>query len=412
MTRILILNHLSNAYTSLKCNRMRTGLTVLGVAIGIASIVVILAIGEGAKKIISDQVNSLGGSVAIVRPSLPDNDTQVSNFTAALSGTEPVSSLTEEDAIDIHQIDHVVAVAPVMMLSGSISTDKDKPLNTSIIATTPELTKVTDLSLKTGQFIDSVTNKDTAVIGAQLAVDLFGTEESLGRTFETRGQRFMVIGILKRQDKPINYNNVDFDKAAIISLDSGKMFNQGVASVQQITVRTDGADTLNSVVQQIKKTLLANHNDNENFVILQNDKLAQPSNALFNAIAATLTVIATISLIVGGIGIMNIMLVSVAERTREIGIRKAIGASTSNIVWQFLVESLAMSLAGGFVGYVVGYIVAFSCSRTFLAFDPAFTLSITISTLGLALVTGLFFGLYPAIRAAGKDPIEALRQYH
>lgn len=410
--RILLLNHMANAISSLKSNRARTALTVLGISIGVASVVIILALAEGAKKIIYDQVNGLGGSIVVVRPSVPDRGTQISNFTAALTGTQAASSLTEEDAIDIHQIDSIVAVAPTMLLSSSVSTKNSSPQSTSLMATTPDITKVVDLPLSRGQFIDSVTNKDIAVIGAQLSVDLFGTEESLGRTFETRGQRFTVIGVLKRQNMPINYNNVDFDKTAIISLDSGKMFNQGVATIQQITIRAESTEAINSAIPQIKKTLSANHNDDQNFVILQNDSIAQPTGELFAAVATTLTIIAGISLVVGGVGIMNIMLVSVAERTREIGIRKAIGASSANIIWQFMVESLAMSVAGGFAGYIIGYVAAYTIAKSMLAFEPAFAWSIVGICFSMSVITGLIFGVYPAIRAAKKDPIEALRQYH
>lgn len=409
---LLLANHLANAYESLRSNRMRTGLTVLGVTIGVASITVILSLSAGATKIISDQVDQLGGAIAVVRPGSPNRETQLNNLTAAISGSQIASTLTEKDANNIKNIDGVKSVAPLMLIGGSVTAGDNNPTNVSIVATTPGLPDVTSLPLRDGQFIDSVTNPDTAVVGQQLSVDLFGTEQAIGRTFRTHGMTFTVIGILKRTDNPINYNNIDFDHAAIISMDSGRVFNQGVAAMQQINIRADSPEQLPSVIAQANKILTANHRGEKDFVILSGDSLARPSNELFSTLVATLTTVAAVSLFVGGIGIMNIMLVGVSERTREIGIRKALGASNGHITWQFLIESLAMGLAGGAFGYLLGYLLAYTVARTFLTFDPVFTWPIAGIAFGISLVVGIVFGLYPAIRASRKDPIEALRQYH
>lgn len=409
---LLFTNHLANAYESLRSNRLRTGLTILGVTIGIMSITVILSLSSGATKIITDQVNQLGGAIAVVRPGAPDHDSQVTSLTATLSGNQAISSLTEKDVDNIKSLDNVRTAAPLMFIGGNVTAGKNTPHDASLVATTPELTEVTALSLSDGQFIDSVTAQDTAVVGTQLSIDLFGTDQSIGKTFHTHGQRFTVIGILKRINNPVNYNNVDFDHAAIISMESGKIFNQGVASIQQINIKATDQNKLASVVSQADKVVSKNHNGEKDYVVLSGDTLAKPTNELFTAVAATLTTVAAISLVVGGIGIMNIMLVGVSERTREIGIRKALGASDAHITWQFLIESLTMSVSGGIFGYAAGYVVAFTIARTFLTFDPAFTWAIAGWAIGVSLVVGLVFGLYPAVRASRKDPIEALRQYH
>lgn len=263
-----------------------------------------------------------------------------------------------------------------------------------------------------GQFIDTVTNRDTAVVGNQLAIDLFGTDQAVGRTFHTHGMTYTVIGVLKRINNPVNYNNVDFDHAAIINFDSGKAINQGAASIQQINILATNAAALPHVITATNQAISTNHNGEKDFVVLSGDNLARPANELFATVVTTLTTVAAISLIVGGIGIMNIMLVGVSERTREIGIRKALGASSGHITWQFLIESLAMSVTGGILGYMLGYLLAFAVARSLLTFDPVFTWLIVGIAIGVAVLVGLVFGLYPAIRAARKDPIEALRQYH
>lgn len=410
--RLLVGHHLTNAYESLRSNRMRTALTILGVTIGISSVVVIMSLSAGAAQIVNNQVDQLGGTIAVVRPGTPERESQINTITANLSGSEMTSSLTEKDVKEIEEIDHVTAVAPIMILGGSVSSDSSRPRNIQIIATTPGMTDVATIPIAEGQFIDTVTNDDTAVIGHQLSIDLFGTDTSVGRTFTTHGVQFTVIGILKRQNNPINFNNVDFEHAAIINLQSGKGFNQGIATIQQINIRATSTDKLPGVLKQVNERLTRNHHGEKDFVILSDGDLARPSTELFTAVSASLTAVASISLIVGGIGIMNILLVSVTERTREIGIRKALGASNVHIVWQFLIESLVMSLAGGIAGYFVGYIIAFSVARSFLTFDPVFGWSIVGATIGTSFVVGLIFGLYPAILAARKDPIEALRQFH
>lgn len=412
MRRPLVLYHLGCAYESLRANRSRTILTVLGITIGIASIIIILSLSTGAARIIKEQVSDLGGAVAVVRPGTTTDKPHIDSLTATLAGSQTASHLTEYDLEDIESIDGVTAAAPLMIIGGDVTAGKNTPEKVSIIATTPKLPDVTHLPLGEGQFLDEVTSDQTAVIGAQLAIDLFGTERVAGRTFHTHGQVFTVIGILKRQNKPINYNNIDFDHAAIISLESGKRFNQNIASIQQINIRANSHEQLPDIIKKIEDELTQNHFGEKDFTILAGDDLARPTNELFAAVGATLTVVAGISLVVGGIGVMNIMLVGVAERTREIGIRKALGASNSNIVWQFLLESLVMSLAGGMLGYGLGYLTAFAIARTFLPFNPVFSWEIVGAAFGTALTVGLVFGLYPAIRAARKDPIVALRNYH
>lgn len=408
--RLLIFNHVQNAQQSLKSNRLRSTLTMLGITIGVASVTTILALSGGASKIVGDQVDALGGNIAVIRPGASGDPTLPQLTNLGTSQQFAASTLTEVDLAYIRNIEHVEATAPLMVLTGSVKADSTAPAGTAIVATTPELAKVSGLEVREGQFLDDTLNPNTAVIGPQLSINIFGTEESIGKSVYVRGQPFTVIGILKRTNNPINYNNVDFDNAVIIGQQSGRTINQGVLQLQQINIRSDSVAHLDQVIIDINKTLLKNHLNEADFTVLSDEQIAQPTNRVFYAIAGATTAIAAISLLVGGIGIMNIMLVSVAERTREIGIRKALGASNRDIVAQFLIESLALSIGGGISGYIVGYLLAFGIS-TFLTFDPVFDWKIAGIALGVSLVIGTLFGLYPAVRAARKDPIDALRQY-
>lgn len=408
--RLLIINHIQNARQSLKSNRLRSTLTMLGVMIGVASITTILALSSGASKIVGDQVDALGGNIAVIRPGA-STDTALQDLAQLPSRQNfAASTLTETDLAYIRQIEHVEAVAPLLILTGGVKADSPAPANTTIVATTPELAVISDLKVREGQFLDPSLNANTAVIGPQLSIDIFGTEESIGKSVIIRGKPFTVIGILKRANNPINYNGVDFDGTVIINQDSTPLINPGTLQIQQINIRSDSVTSLNQVIIDTNKLLLKTHLGEPDFSVLSGDQIAQPTNRLFYAVAGTTTAIAAISLLVGGIGIMNIMLVSVAERTREIGIRKAVGASNGDIVMQFLIESLALSVGGGVLGYTVGYLLAFGIS-TFLTFDPIFTWQIAGLAIGISIIIGTLFGLYPAIRASRKDPISALRQY-
>ncbi len=408
--RLLFLNHMQNAYQSLVSRRVRSGLTVLGVTIGIASITAILALGEGASRIIDKQIDDLGGNIIIVRPGV-DTD-PLADLAKAHTGRDfSASTLTEKDLSHIGNTPGVKTSSPLMVLSGTIkSASETAPTGSPILASGPSLAEVSDLTIRYGQFLDDNTSRNTAVIGVQLSVDLFGTEHSLGQTFSVRGQTFTVIGVLDRINNPINYNLVDFDQAAIIHFEKGKQINQDTAQIQQINIQANSVANVPQLKEDVRQTLLTSHDGEEDFVVLSGEQIAQPSNQLFQTVAGITVAAAAISLVVGGIGIMNIMLVTVAERTREIGIRKALGASNTDIYWQFLIESLAISLIGGFAGYMFGYVIAFGAS-VFVVFDPAFSWQTAFSALTLSIIVGVLFGLYPAIRAARKNPIESLRQY-
>lgn len=410
--RLLLRNHISVARESLRRNRMRTYLTTLGITLGVTCITIILALSYGATQLVTDQVDALRGNIAVIRPGSEKPVGDLREALVPLGGDSfSVSSLTEDDYRAVRDLDGVKAAAPLMAVDGSVSTtDGESRFDSPILATTPALETISELKIKEGQFIDNVTNQNTVVIGHQLSIDLYGTDQSIGKLLNIRGQQFTVIGILKPVNDSINYNNLNINDSAIISLDSGKSFNQGIAQIRQINLKATSADELAAVTKLAEKVIIDNHSGEHDFTILTGREIAEPTSLLFRVVTMVAYIVSAVSLIIGGIGIMNIMLANVAERTREIGIRKAVGASNYHITAQFVIESLVMSVSGGVLGFFLGYACAFVLG-TFLPFNPGFTWWVPLVSIGTSVGVGLLFGIYPALRAARKNPIEALRQY-
>ncbi len=405
----IISDYFTSAYQSLKRSRMRTFLTTLGVAIGVGSVTAILALGGGLTDVINNQLDKLGGNLIVVRPGAGNI---ITDLTAPANQQNYVTStLSEADVESIKALPDVQAAAPIMTQNATLKTDIRTLPNAVVVSTTPEFIDISKLTVHDGQFLDNETNDHTAVIGRQLAVNLFGTEKPIGLTFTIRGERFTVVGILKPAMDPVNYNRIDFDNAAMVGFGMGKALNQGRVQIQQIDVRAKNLESINSLNSAINKTLLKNHSEEQDFHVISGESIGTSTSDLMRALTGVMAAIAAISLVVGGVGIMNIMLVGVAERTREIGIRKAVGATSSSIASQFLIESVMMSLLGGFLGYLLGYVVAFGIS-TFLYFVPSVNWQVAAIALAMSLGVGLLFGFYPALRAAKKHPIESLRQYH
>lgn len=408
---LLIFDHLDNAYRSLKRNRGRSILTTLGIMIGVASVTAILALASGVTQLISSQVqHSGGGNVGIIRPGLQTSDPNAAT-SPVTQRTFSTSNLTEDDIAAIKKVQGIGRVAPLMTVDGTLKTDTNSVRNNVVLATTSDFAEIADVPMKSGQFLSDETDNDTSVIGYQLSIDLFGTDRSVGQTFTLRGQRLTVVGVMSKNDHPINYNNVDMNQAVIVTFERGKLFHQGRTQIQQINYSAKNPAELAAVSRRVEDTLMQTHMGEKDFSVISGKDIAKPTNDMFLALRAVMAAIAAISLFVGGIGIMNIMLVNVAERTREIGIRKAVGASNAAIIAQFLIESLMIALLGGFLGYLLGYVVAFFAS-TFLYFAPVVNWQTAVAALIMSIVVGVVFGSYPAVKAARKDTIESLRQYH
>ena len=406
----LIRMHIENAIESLRANRMRTFLTMLGVVIGISSIVVIFALSGGANSIIQDQIKSGSETIAVVRPKdISSSNKNIIN-SVATSQNFLQSSLREDDFRNISKIKNIIATAPLASFNSKIKGD-DKEITTNILASTPNLDQITGIKVAKGEFITNSSNARTAVIGYQTAVSLFGSPHALGKYISIKGENFLIIGILEKQSSIVNFSNIDFDNTIILNYDEVKNIMGSSPQIQQINIKFNTINNSDIVQHNIEEVMRNSHKGEIDYEILIGKNITHSSSDLISMGSAILALVASISLIVGGIGIMNIMLVNVSERTREIGIRKALGANNNQILLQFLIESLIISSVGGFFGYLLGYSFSFTIS-IFLPVLPVISWQIMVLAAGLSIIIGIIFGMYPAIRAARKDPIESLRYYN
>ena len=409
MSPRVLKTNIENALESLRANRLQTFLTMLGVMIGILSVVIIFSLSGGVSSMISNQIMTEGGALAVVRPKelTANNKNIITNLATSRNFTQ--SSIKNEDLALISKTKDVLAVAPLANFSAKVKGDGDEKY-ANLLATSPNLDQTVSLKVREGQFIAESANANTVVIGDQMAIDLFGTTQALGKEISMKGEKFIVIGVLAHQSSPINYSNVDFNNTAIIPYSTAKRIIGDNLQIQQVNIRVKSINSLNQVHQEIEKGIQKNHNGEKDFEVLVGKNISHPSDKFIELSTLILAIVASVSLVVGGIGIMNIMLVNVSERTREIGIRKALGANNRHILFQFLTESMIISLGGGLFGYLIGYAFSFGVSM-FLPFSPIISWQIALLVCGLSTIVGVIFGLYPAFRAARKDPIVSLRQY-
>lgn len=407
---LLLRTHLSIALDSLHRNRARTFLSALGIAIGVASIVLIMSLTGGIGSLISASSDKNNANLILVRPSTGKElaENLIDELTA--NNQYAKSSLTLDDTTSIAKLGNIEAVAPIASNISAVTIGDKSYQSINVVATNADLIKTAKLALKNGQFFEeSGTHNNAAVIGHDLATKLFGTTDILARTFQYGDQKFIIIGVLEKTDSPINYNGVDFDNSILIDINFANSFESSI-QIQQINVRTTTTDSTESVAEEIKTKLTNSKKGDTTFQVLTGSSNFQPAGSLLSIISSMLTLVASISLIVGGVGIMNIMLVSVSERTREIGIRKAVGASSGNILLQFLFESIILSFIGGIMGIALGYATAFAISLI-TPFAPHISWSILGITCLTSLIVGVIFGVYPAAKAATKDPIASLKVY-
>jgi putative ABC transport system permease protein len=391
------------AFEAILSNKVRAGLTMLGVIIGVMAVILLVSIGEGARIYITKELTGLGTNLLIITPGKTSTS---GGFHPPSAGT--VRKLTYDDALALRRRAWLLSDAvPIVFGTGKIKY-QNKGRDTTIIGTTPEFERVRNLFVDTGSFVtqEVVDGKlKVVVLGRTVKDELFGQENPLGKVVMLSDARYRVIGVMRKKGTSLGW---DIDDVVFIPVTSGQeLFDtDGLFEILASTPRSEDVDR---AIAQTKDILVRRHAHKEDFTIVTQGAMLSTMNTILGVLTAVLGGIAGISLLVGGIGIMNIMLVSVRERTREIGIRKALGARNSDIMAQFMIEAITLSGAGGVIGIIVGVGLALLIPVFVDALPTSVSAWSIIMAFSFSAAVGVFFGVYPARKAALQDPIQALR---
>lgn len=396
------------AWQAISANRLRTFLTMLGMMIGVGAVVLMLAIGQGAQEAVRKQIDSMGSHLFIVVAGSQSSG-------GARLGAGNATTLTIDDAKAIRGLTGITAAAPVVPSSQQLVFESSN-WSTQVFGTNPDYFVARSWQVAKGDLFDDSdvqSARRVAVIGSTVAQNLFGDDEPIGKTIRIRQTPFTVIGVLASKGQSLDGRDQDDSviiphSTALRTLSSSRFRG----SVRMMLVQAESDAAMNAAEQQIKETLRDRHrigpDADDDFFVNNLTAIANSAAETARTMSLLLGAIASVSLLVGGIGIMNIMLVSVTERTREIGIRMAIGARQRDILMQFLLESLTLSITGGLIGVALGVGGAWLAESIWEA-QVAITSNSIVIAFVVSATTGVFFGFYPAYKASKLDPIEALR---
>jgi putative ABC transport system permease protein len=391
---------------SVSSNKVRSALTILGIVVGIASVIVMVAIGQGAQLSITNSIAQAGSNLIMVMPGFGGSAGPVRGARGA------ATSLTEEDAKAITDISGVTGVSMERSTRQQVIAGANNT-NTQIMGATPVYASVHSVQLAEGQFIqpDNVSSvARVAVLGPTARDDLFGEgANAIGKRVRINGIDFRVVGVTVAKGGS-GFNNQD--DVVYVPLTAAQQLLVGDTHLSQISVQAASAEVMSAVQDQITTLLLSRHKISDprsaDFNVLSQSDIAATASTITGTFTIVLASIAGISLLVGGIGIMNMMLTAVTERTREIGLRKAVGARRSDISMQFLAESVALTFLGGLIGVALGIGVSAGLSA-FVGITTQVSIPSVLLAAGVSIGIGVVFGYYPALRAAGMNPVEALR---
>jgi len=406
---------IKTAFRALRTNLGRSILTILGIIIGVVAIVLVIALGQGAQGLILDQVKGVGANTIILRPGRePTNPSDAADtiLSDSIKDREIEALRKKENVPDL------ASVAPSVVIPGLVSYQENTFRPTTLGWTTDELAEMFQIYPAQGVYFtneDILQRSKVAVIGSRVKEKLFGQSDAVGQFIKIKGQNIRVVAVLPKRGQVSAFN---VDELVLLPYSTAQKDILGINYYQEIFIRTeDGAD-VDQAAQDIKTTIRELHNitdtSKDDFFVMTQKDIVDRLSTITQILTIFLAMIASISLVVAGIGIMNIMLVSVTERTREIGLRKALGATNKDILQQFLFESVILTVSGGAIGTLIATLLSLLASVVLqkqfnLAWPFQLPLYAIILGVGVATIVGLIFGLYPARKAAQKDPIEALR---
>lgn len=406
-------NTLKSAIKGLKAHKSRSGLTILGIVIGITAIILIMSLGKGAQELILNQIRGMGSAIINIDPGREPQG--FSDFAEIF--TDSLKPSDVEALKNPSNVQGIKEISPVVTLTSNISYESEAK-RAMVIGGSELIAKIFELYPAQGQFFgdeDIKHNSAVVVLGSQLKEDLFGPSDAIGEKVKIKDRAFRVIGVIKPKGQASMF---DIDKMAAVPYTTAQQYLLGINYYHGILVQAESEEIVPQVARDIELTLREQHNitdpEKDDFHLTTQADAMQRVGTVMTILTVLLSAVAAISLIVGGIGIMNIMLVSVTERTREIGLRKAIGATRNNILAQFLLEATLLTLIGGAIGILLGsgyaFIASLILSRV-VSLGWVFTISLKAILLGIgvAAFVGIVFGLYPAWQASKKSPIEALR---
>lgn len=377
------------AFKNILSNKLRSSLTMLGLIIGIASVIVLVGIGNGASTDVKSKVQSLGTDI----------------LTASITSSD--TSLSYDQADTISELNYIEEVAPYKSVSATVSKGTTTSGRASIIATNENYLNVTNITIEEGRLlsvIDVENQSKVCLLGSDIAETLFDTDDPVGETIKLNGDNYTVIGVLTAQGSSMG-NNVD--STIIIPLTAATYLGSDT-TINSLYVKVSDEDNIETAT-----TLIENYIENtlqltsDDYSVSSQDSMLNTMSDINNTLSLLLGGIASISLVVGGIGVMNVMLVSVSERTKEIGIRKSLGAKKKDILLQFLVESLVLCIIGGVIGVILGMIIGNMANGLGYTFSP--NIATVLIAFFSSVAIGLIFGIFPSYKAAGLNPIDALR---
>jgi putative ABC transport system permease protein len=402
----MIFDYLRMALSSIRSAKMRSALTMFGIIIGVSSVVTIVGLGEGVKQQVNVQVGEISDSLIVVRPGKEEKPKAFS-LDSLRSFSSRSGSLSEKDWRDAEKVEGVFSAVPVGILSGIVSYEKNEYTGGNIIASTSRLPVLLNQVVEYGEFFtEEENNRAVVIIGRDVAEKLFEENVPIGKSLNIRGKNYVVQGIFEQQ-KSGTFAEINVNTSIIIPFDAARQIG-GTIQLIQVYIEAESPEQVPQVSAAIRNTLKKNHAGQEDFTILEQEEALEATNEVFYQLTVFVAGVAFISFIVGGIGIMNIMFATVSERTREIGIRKAIGATNAQILGQFIMEAIVLSIVGGIFGVLFSFL-ANAIIRVTSDLQPVTTLNVVLIVTGLSILTGVIFGILPAVKAARKDPITSLR---